>query len=132
MRPSPAAVNLFWQKKLHIIYKAISPEEMNRVLDYCRQHTLKNKGPFEVYPGEEDSQVTVIVNALQENEPLEKFKPLGAFYCNYLGLGIISMDQEEAGYDAMPTAKKHARAIQQVVDILVEKAYPGAELKFPV
>lgn len=116
---------------MHTVYKAISPEDMDRVLAYCKQHTLKNKGPFEVYPGAEDSQKMVIVNSGQENEPLEKFKPLGAFYCNYLGEGIISLDQEETGYDAMPSAKKHVQAIKQVVDILIEKAGPDAKIDFP-
>ena len=105
---------------------------MSRVLAYCKQHTLKNNGPFEVYPGEEDSQTMVIVNSGQEKEPLENFKPLGAFYCNYMGEGIISLDQEESDYDAMPSAKEHVQSIKQVIDILIEKAYPGVQLKFPV
>lgn len=105
---------------------------MDRVLAYCKQHTLKKKGPFEIYPGSEESQIMVIVNSCQENEPLEKFKPLGAFYCNYMGEGIISLDQEESDYDAMPSAQKHVQAIKQVIDILIEKAYPDAELRFPI
>lgn len=117
---------------MHTIYKAISPEEMDRILAYCKQHTLKNEGPFEIYPGSEDSQIMVIVNSRQENEPLKNFKPLGAFYCNYMGEGIISLDQEESDYDAMPSAKKHVQSIKQVIDILIEKAYPGAELRFPI
>jgi hypothetical protein len=112
---------------LHTVYKAISSEEMGRVLAYCKQHAL-----FEIYPGEEGSQKTVIVNSHQENEPLENFKPLGAFYCNYLGEGIISLDQEESNYDAMPSAQKHVEAIKQVIDILIEKAHPGAQLQFPI
>lgn len=115
---------------MHTVYKAISPEEMQRVIDYCKQHTLKTGGPFEIYPGERDSQVMVIVNSHQGNEPLEKFKPLGSFYCNYMGEGIISVDEEESDYDAMPSAKEHIKAIKQVIDILIEKAYPGAKLKF--
>ena len=105
---------------------------MNRVLNYCKQHTIKNKGPFEIYIGEEVSKIMVIVNSSLKNEPLEKFKPLGAFYCNYLGEGIISLDQKETGYDAMPSVKKHEQLIKQVVDILIDKAYPGAELHFPI
>jgi hypothetical protein len=112
---------------LHTIYKAISPEEMDRILAYCKQHAL-----FEIYPGEEDSQISVIVNSHQENEPLESFKPLGAFYCNYLGKGVISLDQEESDYDAMPSAQKHVEAIKQVIDTLIEKAHPGAKLQFPI
>ncbi|MEK9627902.1 MAG: hypothetical protein VW455_02675 [Nitrospinota bacterium] len=105
---------------------------MDRILTYCKQNSLKNNGPFEIYPGEEDSQAMVIVNSRRENEPLEKFNPLGAFYCNYLGEGIISLDQEETDYDAMPSAKEHVQAIKQVVDILIEQACPGEDLKFPL
>ena len=119
-------------EKLHTVYKAISLEEMERILVYCKQHTLKNKGPFEIYSGAQDLQIMVIVNSGQENEPLEKFKPIGAFYCNYMGEGIISLDQEETNYDAMPSAHKHVQVIKQVVDILIEKAYPGAQLQFPI
>ena len=112
---------------MHTVYKAISPEEMDRILAYCKEHTL-----FEIYPGDEGSQQTVIVNSRQENEPLENFKPLGAFYCNDLGEGIISIDQEESDYDAIPSAKKHVAYIKQVINILIEKAQPGAKLQFPV
>ena len=74
----------------------------------------------------------VIVNSRQENEPLKHFKPLGTFYCNYLGEGIISLDQKETDYDAVPSAKKHEQLLKQVIDILIEKACPGAELHFPI
>jgi hypothetical protein len=112
---------------LHTVYKAVSPEDMNRILAYCKQHAL-----FEIYPGEKGLQKTVIVNSSQENEPLENFKPLGSFYCNYLGEGIISIDQEEYGYDAMPSAQKHVVVIKLVIDILIKKAHPGVQLKFPI
>ena len=105
---------------------------MNRVLAYCKQHTLKDKGPFEIYPGKAVSQIMVIVNLRQENQQLENFKPLGAFYCNYLGEGIISIDQKETDYDAMPSAKKHEQLLKQVIDILIEKAHSGVKLHFPI
>ena len=117
---------------MHTIYKAVSPDDINRVIAYCKQHTIKSKGPFEIYIGEEVSQIMIIVNSCSKNEPLEKFKPLGAFYCNYLGEGIISIDQKQKGYDAMPSVKRHEQLIKQVIDILLDKACPGAELDFPI
>ena len=87
-------------------------------------------GPFEVYPGEDDSQTMVIMNSNRKNEPMQKFKPIGAFYCNYMGAGIISLD-DGADYDSMPSAKEHIKTIKQVIDILLEKAYLGARLEFP-
>jgi len=116
---------------LQTIYKAISPEEMERVLSYCKENTRKKGGPFEIYPDEINSQIMVIVNSSHEKESIEKLKPLGSFYCNYIGEGIISFDQAEADYDATPSVKEHIKAVKQVIDILIEKAYPGAHLKFP-
>ena len=127
-----AKTKVIYQNKLHTVYKAISPEEMKRVVAYCKENTRKKGGPFEIYPGKNDSQIMVIVNSRQENEPLENFKPLGAFYCNYLGEGIISLDQKETGYDAVPSTKKHEQLLKQVIDILIDKAGPGLELHFPI
>ena len=122
---------LICQNKLHTIYKAISPEEMERVLSYCKENTRKKGGPFEIYPSKINSQIMVLVNSNHEKESIEKLKPLGSFYCNYMGEGIISFDQAEADYDVTLSAKEHIKAIEQVIDILIEKAYPGAHLKFP-
>ena len=119
------------RNNLHTVYKSVSPEEMERVLSYCKENTCKKGGPFEIYPGESNSQIMVIVNSNHETESIEKFKPLGSFYFNYVGEGIISLDDKEADYDAMPSAKEHIKAIKQVIDILIENAYPGAHLKFP-
>ena len=120
------------QNKLHTVYKAISREEMERVLSYCKENTLKKGGPFEIYPGEINSQIMVLVNSSYEKkEPIKKIKPLGSFYCNYMGEGIISFDQAEADYDTTQSVKEHIKAVKQVIDILIEKAYPGAHLKFP-
>ena len=122
---------LIFQNKLHTVYKAILQEEMERVLSYCKENNRKKGGPFEIYPGEINSQIMVLVNSNYGEESIEKLKPLGSFYCNYIGEGIISFDQAEADYDIIPSAKEHIKAIKQVIDILIEKAYPGAHLKFP-
>ena len=126
-----AKAKLIRQIKLQTIYKAISPEEMERVLSYCKENTRKKGGPFEIYPGEINSQIMVLVNSNYGEESIEKLKPLGSFYCNYMGEGIISLDEEEPDNDTMPSAKAHIKAIKKVIDILIEKAYPGAHLKFP-
>ena len=126
-----AKAKLICQNKLHTVYKAISPEEMERVLSYCKENTRKKGGPFEIYLGEINSQIMVLINSSHEKESIEKLKPIGSFYCNYMGEGIISLDEKEADYDSMPSAKEHIKAIKQVIDILIEKAYPGAQLNFP-
>ena len=104
---------------------------MERVVTFCKENTCRRGGAFEIYPGESDSEKMVVINSHHENEPMEKFKPLGSFYCNYMGEGIISLDEKETDYDSMPSAKEHIKAIKQVIDILIEKAYPGVPLKFP-
>ena len=126
-----AKAKLIRQNKLHTVYKAISPEEMERVVAYCKENNRKKGGPFEIYPGKNDSQIMVVINSHHESEPMAKFKPLGSFYCNYIGEGIISFDQAEADYDTTQSVKEHIKAVKQVIDILIEKAYPGTHLKFP-
>ena len=126
-----AKAKLIRQNKLHTAYKAISREEMERVLSYCKENTLKKGGPFEIYPEEINSQVMVLVNSRYEKESIGSLKPLGSFYCNYMGEGIISFDQAEADYDVIPSAKEHIKAVKQVIDILIEKAFPGVLLKCP-
>ncbi len=109
---------------MHTIYKAVSPIEIERIIAYCKEHSIQNGGIFEIYPGSKDSEKMVIVNSHPENEPLEKFRPLGTFYCNYLGPGIISLEEEEPQHDGMPSVQLHIQAIKKVIDTLIEKGDP--------
>ena len=58
---------------------------------------------------------------VREDEPLEKFRPLGAFYCHYLGPGVISLEEEDPHHEGMPSAKLHIKAIKQVIDDLTTR-----------
>jgi len=111
---------------LHTVYKALSPEEVERIIAYCQSHTIKNGGLFEVYPGPDGLMKMVVVNSSPEDEPLDKFRPLGAFYCNYLGPGIISLEEEDPHHEGMPSAKRHIEAIKQVIDDLQRATRRGA------
>jgi hypothetical protein len=102
---------------LHTVYKALPIEDVDRIIAYCRERTIEKGGVFEVYP--DGLKVMVVVNSRPENEPLEKFLPLGAFYCNYLGPGIISLEEEEPHHDGMPSAQSHIKAIKQTLETLI-------------
>jgi hypothetical protein len=104
---------------LHIVYKALPPADVERIITYCRIHTTQNGGLFEVYPSPDGLMTMVVVNSSPEEEPLKMFRPLGAFYCNYLGPGIISLDEEDPHHDGMPSAQCHITAIKQVIDNLI-------------
>jgi hypothetical protein len=104
---------------LHTVYKALPIEDIDRIIAYCRKHTVQKGGVFEVYPDPDGLKTMVVVNARPEDEPLEKFRPLGAFYCNYLGPGIISLEEEEPHHDGMPSAQNHVQAIKQTIDALI-------------
>ena len=52
---------------LHTIYKALSPEDVERIIAYCQNHTIQNGGLFEVYPGPDDSMKLVVVNSRPED-----------------------------------------------------------------
>ena len=89
---------------MHVVYREVSVQDAHRILDYCRRHTIKEGGLFEVYstPGQDIHMI--IVNSCPEDEPLEKFRPLGAFYLNYLNPGTISMEEDDPHFDGAPRA----------------------------
>jgi hypothetical protein len=72
----------------------------------------------------------VIVNSCPEDEPLEKFRPLGAFYLNYLNPGTISIEEDDPHFDGAPARKYHVAAIRQVIDLLYKFAHPGYKLSY--
>ena len=47
-----------------------------------------------------------------------------------MGEGIISLDQEETNYDAMPSAQKHVQVIKQVLIFLLKKLTPELNYNF--
>jgi hypothetical protein len=111
---------------LHTLYKALAPEDVKLIIAYCQDHTIQNGGLFEVYPDPDGSVTTVVVNSRQEKELLENFRPVGAFFCNYLGPGIISLEEEDPHYDGMASAKNHIKAIKQNIDTLISTIRRGA------
>ncbi len=115
---------------LHTIYKSVPVEEVDRILAYCRAHTLQKGGLFEVYPGPDGFMHMVIVNSCSQDDPAGILRPLGAFYCNYHGPGIISIEDEDPDHDGMPTRRRHVQAVKQVIDILLQEGYPGTRIRF--
>ena len=115
---------------LHTVYKALPIEDVERIIAYCQSHTIQDGGLFEVYPGPEGMMKMVVVNSAPEDEPLDKFRPLGAFYCNYLGPGIISLEEEDPHHEGMPSAKRHNKAIKQMIDILIRQGFPGTNIRY--
>jgi hypothetical protein len=114
---------------MHAVYKAVPLEDIHRVLDYCRNHMKNNGGLFEVYPGQDNMEM-VIVNACSGEEDLKQLYPLGAFYCNFVAPGVISIEEEDSHFDGAKTRKRHVEAIKQVIDILLKEGYPGNEISF--
>jgi hypothetical protein len=114
---------------MHAVYKAVPLEDIQRVLDYCRSHMKNNGGLFEVYPGQDNMEM-VIVNACSGENGLKQLCPLGAFYCNFVAPGVISIEEEDPHFDGAKTRKRHVRAIKQVIDILLKEGHPGNEISF--
>ncbi len=115
---------------MHTIYKALPPEEVKRIIAYCQNHTIQKGGLFEVYAGPDEMTKMIVVNSSPENEPLKNFRPLGAFYCNYLGPGIISLEEEGPDHDGMPSAQLHIKSTKNVIDLLIEQGYPGKTIQY--
>jgi len=115
---------------MHVVYKTVAPGEVDRIIAYCSRHNVKNGGLFEVYPGADGGLVMVIVNSCSESGPQGKLRPLGAFYLNYSGPGVISIEEEDPHFDGAESRKRHVTAIKQVIDILLKAGFPGNTIAF--
>ena len=103
---------------MHTVYKALTPENVESIIAYCQDHTIQNGGLFEVYS--DGLVTTIVVNS--KDEPMEQFHPLGAFYCNFLGPGIISLEEQNSDHDNMSSVQNHIKAIKQTIDSLAQKS----------
>jgi len=115
---------------MHSIYRTASLEDVIRIVSYCRNHNVKNGGLFEVYPDPDENLFMVIVNSCSESDSKQQLRPLGAFYCNYAGPGIITIEEEDPHFDGAESRKRHVTAIKQVIDILLKKGFPGTYISF--
>ena len=115
---------------MHTVYRTASFEDVLRVVDYCRNHTVKNGGLFEVYPDPDGNLFMIIVNSCSESDSKHQLRPIGAFYCNYAGPGVITIEEENPHFDGVEPHKRHIAAIKQVIDILLKEGFPGTSVSF--
>ena len=117
---------------MHSVYRTISFEDVIRIVDYCRNNTVKNGGLFEVYPDSDENLFMIIVNSCSEldSDSRYRLRPLGAFYCNYAGPGVITIEEEDPHFNGAESRVRYVTAIKQVIDILLEKGFPGTHISF--
>ena len=117
---------------MHSVYRTVSFENVIRIVDYCRSNTVKNGGLFEVYPDSDENLFMIIVNSCSEldSDSGYQLRPLGAFYCNYAGPGIITIEEEDLHFDGTESRVRHVTAIKQVIDILIKKGFPNVHISF--
>ncbi len=115
---------------MHSIYRTASPEDVFRIVDFCSSNNVKNGGLFEVYPDSGGSLFMVIVNSCSEFDSKHRPHPLGAFYCNYAGPGVITIEEEDPHFDGVESRRRHVTAIKQVIDILLAEGFPGIQISF--
>ena len=115
---------------MHTVYRTAPLVDVIRIVDYCRHHTVKIGGLFEVYPDPDENLFMIIVNSCSESDSKYPLRPLGAFYCNYAGPGVITIEEEDPHFDGSESRKRHIAAIKQVIDILLKKGFPGVHISF--
>ena len=115
---------------MHSVYRTAPLEDVLRIVDYCRNYTVKDGGLFEVYPDHGENLFMIIVNSCSESDAVHQLRPLGAFYCNYAGPGVITIEEEEPHFDGAKFRKRHVAAVKQVIDILLKKGFPGTHISF--
>jgi len=104
---------------MQAVYRALDPQEIPRILECCRRHSARSGGPFEVYPGPGGDMHMVIVNSRDGDGSLDALCPVGVFYLNYSGPGVISIEEEDPHYDGMPSRKNHVAALKEIIDRLI-------------
>ncbi|MBT3513796.1 MAG: hypothetical protein HN474_00585 [Nitrospina sp.] len=115
---------------MHSIYRTASVEDVFRIVDFCSSNNVKNGGLFEVYPDSAENLFMIIVNSCSELDSKYRSHPLGAFYCNYAGPGVITIEEEDPHFDGVNSRRRHVTAIKQVIDILLAKGFPGTKISF--
>ena len=115
---------------MHSVYRTASLEDITRIVDYCRNHTVKKGGLFEVYPDPDENLFMIIVNSCSELDLNHQLRPLGAFYCNYAGPGVITIEEEDPHFDGVESRRRHVTAIKQVIDVLLAEGFPGVQISF--
>lgn len=115
---------------MHEVYKEVSIGDVQRILNYCCHHNVTRGGLFEVFTTPGTDIHMVIVNSGGNDQPLEQFRPLGAFYLNYTAPGAITIEIDDPHFDGMPQRKHHVAAIRQVIDLLLKHARPGTTISF--
>ena len=115
---------------MHSVYRTTSLEDVFRIVDFCSIYNVKNGGLFEVYPDPAGNLFMIIVNSCHESDSKRRPHPLGAFYCNYAGPGVITIEEEDPHFDGVESRRRHVTAIKQVIDILLAEGFPGVEISF--
>ena len=115
---------------MHSVYRTAPLEDVLRIVDYCRNYTVKDGGLFEVYPDHGENLFMIIVNSCSESDSVHQLRPLGAFYCNYVGPGVITIEEEDPHFDGTESRKRHVTASKQVIDILLKDGFPGTQISF--
>jgi hypothetical protein len=115
---------------MHSVYRTASLEDVFRIVDFCNSHTVKKGGLFEVYPDPGGNLFMIIVNSCSELDLKRRLNPLGAFYCNYAGPGVITIEEEDPHFDGVESRKRYVTAIKQVIDILLAEGFPGTKISF--
>jgi len=115
---------------MHSVYRTVSVEDVVRIVDFCSSHSAKNGGLFEVYPDPEGNLFMVIVNSCSALDSKHQSHPLGSFYCNYAGPGVITIEEEDPHFDGVESRRRHVTAIKQVIDILLAEGFPGTQISF--
>jgi hypothetical protein len=107
-------------RNMHTIYKTIPEKDTLRIIDLCRLHSVKSGGIFEVYSGSKKETWSVIVNGSDKEQLGSPSIPLGIFYVNFAGAGVLSIEDEDPKYDGMASTKQHVKAVKTVIDRLLD------------
>ena len=111
---------------MQVLYREERFEDVERIVDWCRENSTSEGGLFEVYsdPGG-INRFMIAINILQNGD--HSLKPLGAFYCNFIAPGTISLD-EDPQYEGVPSRFENISRVKKVIDRLFRDAQSGVSV----
>ena len=109
-------------------YRTVPFEDIKRLVTWCRDHVAETGGIFEVYDDPAGiNRIMVVVNSFKKQEDVRMLQPLGAFYCNYVAPGVISLD-EDPEHEGLASRFDAIKKVKQIIDQLLRDARPGARI----
>ena len=113
---------------MQVLYRKERFEDVERIIAWCLENSSLGGGLFEVYsdPGG-TNRVMVAINIPKNGD--YSLRPLGAFYCNFISPGTVSLD-EDPRHGGVVSRFGDISRVKKIIDRLFRDAQIGVNVDF--